>query len=131
MAIIQSEVNLPEVVAEIRLLYPRYEEALVNNDVETLMEMFWPAAEVMRFGATENLYGIEEIAAFRSSRPATHLARTVDRLDVVAFGWDTASVTLEFTRQTDGVTRRGRQSQLWIRFASGWKIVSAHVSLLA
>jgi hypothetical protein len=29
-----------------------------------------------------------------------------------------------------GVERHGRQTQFWIRFPEGWKIVSAHVSLL-
>ena len=28
-----------------------------------------------------------------------------------------------------GSDRRGRQSQAWVKFADGWKVVSAHVSL--
>ena len=130
MTIADAAVNLPDVVAEVRALYPRYEEALVTNNVETLMEMFWSSSLVMRFGATENLYGIDEIQAFRNSRPAANLARTIQRLDVVAFGRDAASVTLEFERRSGAVVRRGRQSKLWVRFPIGWKIVSAHVSLL-
>ena len=130
MAIPLDQVNLPEVVAELRELYPRYEQALVTNDVETLVALFWASPEVMRFGVTENLYGHEELEAFRKSRPAVNLARTVDRLDIVTFGQDTASVTLEFSRSTPQGIVRGRQSQLWIRLATGWRIVSAHVSLL-
>jgi len=61
--------NDPDVVAELRELYPRYEEALVANDVDTLMAMFWTGEQVMRFGAAENLYGPEELAAFRKGRP--------------------------------------------------------------
>jgi hypothetical protein len=64
------KINDPEVVAELRALYPRYEEALVTNDVATLMAMFWAGPEVMRFGAAENLYGPEELAAFRKGRMA-------------------------------------------------------------
>lgn len=123
-------VNDPEVVAELTALYPRYEAALVANDVDTLMAMFWAGPEVMRFGATENLYGPEELAAFRKGRPAANLARTVTRLDVVGFGRDFGSITLEFERATAAGVVRGRQSQVWVRFAEGWRIVSAHVSLL-
>jgi hypothetical protein len=130
MTVAAQEVNLPEVVAELRDLYPRYENALVSNDVETLVNMFWAAPEVMRFGVTENLYGHEELEAFRKSRPPANLARTGKRLEIVSFGHDFASITLEFERVTPKGTSHGRQSQVWVRFPQGWRIVSAHVSLL-
>jgi hypothetical protein len=123
-------INDPEVVAELSALYPRYEEALVNNDVDTLMTMFWAGPQVMRFGAAENLYGPEELEAFRKARPTANLARTVTRLDIVSFGRDFASVTLEFERAAGGGIVRGRQSQVWVRLPEGWRIVQAHVSLL-
>lgn len=123
-------INGPEVVAELAALYPRYETALVSNDVDTLVAMFWTGAQVMRFGATENLYGPEELAAFRKSRPAAGLARIVTRLDIVTFGRDFGSITLEFERTTPNGLVRGRQSQVWVRMAEGWRIVQAHVSLL-
>lgn len=126
-------INDPEVIAELRALYPEYEQALVTNDVEKLVEMFWAGPEVMRFGATENLYGREELEAFRKSRPAVNLARTVTRLDIVSFGRDFASITLEFERLTatnPAQKTRGRQSQVWVRFPQGWCIVQAHVSML-
>jgi hypothetical protein len=123
-------INDPEVVEELRALYPRYEEALVSNDVDTLMAMFWSGPEVMRFGITENLYGSEELAAFRNGRPAVNLVRTVTRLDIVSFGRDFASITIEFERPSASGIARGRQSQVWVRLAGGWRIVSAHVSLL-
>jgi hypothetical protein len=111
-------------------LYPRYEEALVSNDVDTLVRMFWSGSQVMRFGVTENLYGPEELEAFRKSRPAANLARKVTRLDIVTFGCDFASITLEFERVTAAGNVRGRQSQVWVRMLEGWRIVQAHVSLL-
>jgi ketosteroid isomerase-like protein len=123
-------INDPDVVAELSALYPRYEEALVNNDVDTLMGLFWGAPQVMRFGVGENLYGPEELAAFRKARPAANLARTVKRLDIVSFGRDFASITLEFERSSPAGAVRGRQSQVWVRLAEGWRIVQAHVSLL-
>lgn len=123
-------INEPEVVAELRALYPLYEQALVANDVEKLVSMFWAGPQVMRFGASENLYGPEELAAFRKARPAAGLARTVTRLDIVSFGRDFATITLEFERTTASGKVHGRQSQVWVRFDEGWRIVQAHVSLL-
>jgi hypothetical protein len=126
-------INDPEVIAELRALYPQYEKALVTNDVEKLVEMFWKREPVVRFGATENLYGPEQLEVFRKARPAANLARTVKRLAIVSFGRDFASITLEFERVTPGETARvvrGRQSQVWVRFAEGWQIVQAHVSIL-
>jgi hypothetical protein len=130
MTILAQEINLPEVVAELRELYPRYEQALVSNDVDTLVAMFWAAPEVMRFGVTENLYGHDELEAFRKSRPAANLARRMTRLEIVSFGRDFGSITLEFERDTAKGVVRGRQSQVWVRLEHGWRIVSAHVSLL-
>ena len=91
-------INDPEVHAELSGLYPAYERALVENDVETLTRMFWGSEFAMRFGVGENLYGVDEIEAFRKARPAVGLARTVARLDIVTFGKDFGSVTLEFSR---------------------------------
>jgi hypothetical protein len=127
---IAMTINDPEIVAELKALYPQYETALVNNDAETLIRMFWASPHAMRFGVTENLYGIDEIDAFRKGRSPANLARTVKRLDIVAFGRDCGSVTLEFERAADGKIIQGRQSQMWIRFPEGWRIVSAHVSIL-
>ena len=123
-------INDPEVVAELETLYPKYETALVSNDAATLTRMFWSSAYSMRFGATENLYGSDEIEAFRKGRAPVNLARTVRRLDIITFGNDFGSVTLEFERAINGKMISGRQSQVWVRFPEGWRIVSAHVSIL-
>ena len=123
-------VNDSEIVAELQALYPKYEAALMANDAETLTRMFWASPHAMRFGITENLYGIAEIAAFRKGRPSANLARNVRRLDIVTFGRDYGSITLEFERHVDGKTIRGRQSQVWVRLPEGWRIVAAHVSVL-
>ncbi|HTC64716.1 MAG TPA: oxalurate catabolism protein HpxZ [Candidatus Saccharimonadales bacterium] len=124
------QINIPEVVAELQALYPKYETALMANDAKTLTQMFWASRHAMRFGVTENLYGIEEIEAFRKSRPAMNLARSVRRLDIVTFGRDFGNVTLEFERTSNGKIISGRQSQVWVRLTEGWRIVAAHVSVL-
>jgi Protein of unknown function (DUF3225) len=123
-------INDPATVAELNALYPRYEQAMVSNDVETLIGMFWASPYVARFGPTESLYGISEIEAFRKGRSPANLARTIQRLDIVTFGKDFASITLAFERQVEGKVTRGRQSQTWARLPEGWRIVFAHVSLL-
>jgi hypothetical protein len=123
-------INDPATVAELRELYPRYEEALVSNDVETLMSMFWASPYVARFGPAETLYGISEIEAFRKGRSPANLTRTVQRLEIVTFGKDFASITVAFERDVEGKLTRGRQSQTWARLAEGWRIVFAHVSIL-
>ena len=124
------QINDPEIVAELAALYPLYEAALVTNDVGSLVRMFWASPHVVRFGATENLYGIAEIEAFRKGRSPANLARDVQRLQIATFGADFGSITLEFIRMTDGLATHGRQSQVWARLPEGWRIVMAHVSLL-
>jgi hypothetical protein len=124
------QINDSAIVAELHDLYPRYEAALVDNDVETLTTMFWASQSAVRLGATENLYGIDEIEAFRKSRVAINLARRIIRIDIVTFGMDYGSITLEFERDLAHTVVRGRQSQVWVRLEEGWRIVSAHVSVL-
>ncbi|MDZ8187027.1 MAG: oxalurate catabolism protein HpxZ [Nostoc sp. ChiSLP02] len=125
-----TTINDPAVVAEVTDLYLKYEEALANNNLDVMDSLFWDASEVVRFGITENLYGSEEIRNFRASRPNPKIEREISNLKVVTFGKDTATVTLEFRRIINNVERFGRQSQTWYRFPQGWKVVSAHVSLL-
>ena len=125
------EINDPATVAELHALYPSYEQALVSNDVDTLISMFWASPRTIRLGPTESLYGIDEIEAFRKGRSPANLARTITRLDIVAFGKDFAGITIAFERAIAGKVTRGRQSQTWVRLPEGWRIVFAHVSLLA
>jgi ketosteroid isomerase-like protein len=123
-------INDPQVVAQIAALHEQYEAALVSNDVEKLVTFFWDSPRALRFGVSESLYGAKEIEEFRKNRPPVNLAREVSNLKIVAFGADCAVVTLEFTRTAPGIHRNGRQSQVWRKFEEGWKIVSAHVSLV-
>ncbi|BAZ42554.1 hypothetical protein NIES4101_85230 [Calothrix sp. NIES-4101] len=123
-------INNPTLVAELTDLYLKYEDALCHNKLDILNELFWNAPEVVRFGITENLYGGDEISKFRANRPDFKIDREIYNLKVVVLGQDSAAITLEFRRIIDGVERRGRQSQMWFRLPEGWKVVSAHVSLL-
>jgi Protein of unknown function (DUF3225) len=123
------EINLPEVLAEVTAAFARYETALVANDVTVLDELFWNSPQTLRYGVGENLYGYDEIRAFRASRPSQGLARDLLRTVITTYGRDFATANVEF-RRVNG-DRTGRQSQTWMRTAEGWRVVSAHVSLLA
>lgn len=123
------DINLPDVVAEVTAAFARYETALVNNQVGVLDELFWNSPHTLRYGAGENLYGYDAIRAFRAGRSPQGLARRVLRTAITTYGRDFATANIEFQR--DGSDRIGRQSQTWMRTPDGWRVVSAHVSLMA
>ena len=125
----KPEINLPDVLDELREVFLRYEDALVNNRVEVLDALFWHSEAVVRYGAGENLVGIDAIRAFRQARPSAGLARTLSRTTLTTYGRDVGTAMTEFQRS--GEPRIGRQSQTWVRFPDGWKVVAAHVSLIA
>lgn len=122
------DINLPEVLAEVEAVFARYEDALVNNKVDVLDELFWDSPHTLRYGAGENLYGYNAIRAFRAMRPAVNLQRTILRTVITTYGTDFATANIEFIRS--GSELPGRQSQTWMRTPSGWRVVSAHVSLI-
>ncbi len=122
-------IDLPDVLAEMKAVFARYEDALVNNKVDVLDELFWDSPLTVRYGAAENLRGIEAIRAFRAARPAAGLARRLANTVITTYGRDFATCNLEFQRE--GSPKIGRQSQTWMRTPAGWKVVAAHVSLMA
>ena len=124
------EVDLPEVVAEVRAAFERYERALVSNDVATLDELFHKDARTIRYGVSEILYGHAEIAAFRSARSPAGLMRTLSRTAITAYGRDFAVASTLFHRESAS-GKVGRQMQTWVRFPEGWRVVAAHVSMIA
>lgn len=107
----------------------QYERALAENRVEALDALFWQGPQTVRYGVGENLYGAEEIAAFRRNRAGGSPARTILRRTITPMGTHAGVVSLEFRRI--GSTRTGRQMQTWINTPDGWKILAAHVSIMA
>jgi hypothetical protein len=122
-------VDDPETRAEVERLFAAYERALVGNDVAALDGFFIDSDEAVRYGATENLHGIEEIRAFRAARPAAGLARELLRVQITTYGRDLAIAAALFRRKT-APGKIGRQMQTWVRFPKGWRIVAAHVSVI-
>jgi hypothetical protein len=124
------EIDLPEVVAEVTAEFERYERALIANDVAALDGIFHNDPRSIRYGGGENLYGYGEIEAFRAARSPAGLARTLSKTVITTYGRDFAVASTLFHRDTMA-GKVGRQMQTWARFDEGWRIVAAHVSVIA
>ena len=118
----------PQIRAQVRDIFDRYEAAIAANDTATLDSIFWADPRTVRFGTTEILYGHVAIRAFRAS-VSRYAARTTRKIHIVTFGQDFAATHLEYERVETGLI--GRETKIMARMAEGWRVVSAHVSLLA
>ncbi len=125
-----TQPNRPEVVTEVRDLFEAYEQALVDRDVDVLDRTFWDSPHTIRYAVHENGYGFAEIHAHRllGRPPGPGIKERRIRLEILTLGRDLATVNLEF--KIRGADRVGRQSQTWVRFADGWKVIAAHVSMM-
>ena len=123
------EIDLPEVVAEVKAAFERYERALVSNDVPVLDELFHDDPRTVRYGATEILYGYDEIKSFRAARSPVALGRKLSRTIITTFGRDFAVASTLYERPS-APGKIGRQTQTWVKFPEGWRVVVGHVSLM-
>jgi len=123
------EIDLPEVLAEVRAAFDRYEKALTANDLDVLNSIFRDAPQTIRYGIAENLYGYGEIKSFRQARAPAGLMRTISQTVITTYGRDFAVASTLFRRETVP-GKVGRQQQTWVRFPGGWHVVAAHVSLI-
>jgi hypothetical protein len=123
------QINIPEVRAEVEAAFARYEAALSGNSVADLNGLFWPSPRTIRYGIGENLYGSDEIAAFRAARSPVGLQRRLWRTVITTFGRDFATASTLFLRDS-APGKTGRQMQTWARMPEGWRIVAAHVSFI-
>ena len=123
------EIDLPEVVAEVRAAFDRYEKALVSNDVPALNELFRDDARTIRYGVNEVLYGHADIKSFRGARSPVALGRTLARTLITTYGRDFAVASTLYERPS-APGKLGRQMQTWVKFPEGWRVVAAHVSLM-
>lgn len=125
----RDNIDRPAIVNEVSDAFYRYEQALISNDVAVLDELFWSDPRTVRYGASENLYGIEEIRAFRNARSPQGLERLLQNTTITTYGDDMAVASTEFIRE--GSDKPGRQMQTWVKFPYGWRIVAAHVSVMS
>ncbi len=119
-------VNDPVLLAEVTAAFAEYERALMTDDLPAMDALFHDAPTTNRFGVGEVLWGIEAIREFRKGRGGSP-QRRLGHVAITVYGEAFATADAEFFRE--GSDRRGRQSQSWVKFADGWKVVSAHVSL--
>lgn len=116
----------PKALAEVTAAFHAYERALMADDIPAMDALFHDAPTTNRYGVGEVLYGIEAIRAFRKGRGGSP-QRRLGRVAITVYGDRLATADAEFYRE--GSDRRGRQTQAWVKFDDGWKVVSAHVSL--
>jgi ketosteroid isomerase-like protein len=116
----------PVLLAEVTAAFLAYERALMADDIAAMDTLFHDAPTTNRYGVGEVLYGIDAIRAFRKGRGGSP-QRRLGRVAITVYGDSFATADAEFFRE--GSDRRGRQTQSWVKFADGWKVVSAHVSL--
>ena len=123
--------NIPEVVDEVRQAFERYEQALMDKNVEILDATFWESPFTIRYALHENGYGFDEIHKHRVARPpGPGIKERRIRLEILTIGRDIATVNLEF--KVRGRDQIGRQSQTFVRFPDvGWKVIAAHVSTVS
>jgi len=119
-------INDPVLLREVTAAFHAYERALMADDVPAMDALFHDAPTTNRYGVGEVLYGIEEIRAFRKGRGGSP-QRKLGKVAITVYGDGFATADAEFFRE--GSDRRGRQTQTWVKFSDGWKVVSAHVSL--
>ena len=122
------EVNNPTVQSELTAVFWRYSNALMENDIGTVIELFWQSEHTLRYGTGENLYGIDAIIAFRNTQRGAPIDLEVGRVVITSFGEDFGTANCELLRPD--VAGIGRMSHSWVRLADGWRIVAAHVSNL-
>src|ERR1700683_1729202 len=123
------QIDLPEIVAEVKVAFARYERALASDNFAMLDALFHDDARTIRYGGAENLYGFTEIRAFRAARSPAGLARTLSKTVISTYGRDFAVASTLFHRPTTP-GKIGRQMQTWVAFPQGWCIVAAHVSVI-
>ncbi len=122
-------IDEPDAKAEVEAQFADYERALVANDVEALDRFFLPSDAAIRYGIGENLYGYEAIRAFRAARSPAGLSRRLEKTRIATYGRDCAIAATLF-RRDNAPGKIGRQMQTWVRFAEGWRIVAAHISII-
>src|SRR6266566_3844689 len=124
------EIDLPEVVAEVKTAYDRYNQAVNSNNVAILDATFRNDPRTIRYGNAENLYGYKEIEAYRAAvRPPAGPPRTLSKTVITTYGRDFA-VASTLTYRSNAPGKVGRQMQTWVRFPEGWRVVAAHVSTI-
>lgn len=122
------EIDLPEVVAEVKEAFDRYNDAINSGNIAVLNETFRNDERTIRYGQA-NQYGYKEIVAFRAAARPQNPPRTLSRTVITTYGRDFA-VASTLTHHANRPSKVGRQMQTWVRFPEGWRVVAAQVSTI-
>ena len=122
-------IDLPEIVAEVKAAYDRYNDAVNSGNIAILNSTFRDDPRTIRYGQAENLYGYKEIEGFRAAARPLNPPRTLSKTVITTYGRDYA-VASTLTYRANDPGRVGRQMQTWVRFPDGWRVVAAHVSTI-
>ena len=68
--ITDMELNIPDVLEELRVQFFRYRHAVDSRDLAAMNELFLNAPFTMRFGPNGTLIGYDAIAAYRQNQTA-------------------------------------------------------------
>lgn len=128
MTLGSAQINLHDVVQEVTRIFLDYESALMRNDVDALNAYFWRHQAVTRYGICDRQLGHDALVAYRTKVPSPDFTRTLHDVRITAFGPDMAVAMCEFKRSDTDL--HGFQTQTWVRLPEGWRIVSAHVSMV-
>ena len=123
------EIDLPDVVAEVRAAYDRYNGAVNTGNIATMNSTFRDDPRTIRYGQAENLYGYKEIEGFRANARPLDPPRTLSKTIITTYGRDFA-VASTLTHRANAPGKVGRQMQTWVRLPEGWRVVAAHVSTI-
>jgi hypothetical protein len=122
-------IDLPEIVAEVKAAYDRYNDAVNSGNIAILNSTFRDDPRTIRYGQAENLYGYKEIEGFRAAARPLDPPRTLSKTVITTYGRDYA-VASTLTYRANQPGKVGRQMQTWVRFPDGWHVVAAHVSTI-
>jgi AtzH-like len=89
------QINIPEVVAEVRNAFIEYERALSTNDLDAMDGLFWKSSVTLRYGPNGTLVGHDAISAFRRARNIKGINRTLKNTFITTFGRDFAVTNTE------------------------------------
>ena len=123
------EINLPEVVAEVKEAHDRYNDAINAGDIAVINSTFYNDDRTIRFGLADMEYSYKEIETFRKTAQPLVPPRVNIKTVITTYGRDFATASL-LTHRANEPGKVGRQMQTWVRFPEGWRVVAAHVSTI-
>jgi Protein of unknown function (DUF3225) len=123
------EINLPEVLAEVKAAHDRYNDAINAGDIAVINSTFYNDDRTLRFGQADMEYSYNELEAFRRTAQPLVPPRVLIKTVITTYGRHFATASI-LTRRANQPGKVGRQMQPWVKSPEGWRVVAAHVSTI-